>query len=87
MTSCGWPPETAVTVPCANPVGTAFSPAVLTAAITASGAKVVAMSMSSTGWPITALRTQPPTKRAQPDPPAASSAAITARVCGALSHD
>ena len=41
------------------------------------------MSMSATGWPVRVLRTQPPTNRAQPAPPAASSAAITARVSAA----
>ena len=49
------------------------------------GVSVVAMSMSPTGRPSRALRTQPPTKRAQSAPPAASRAAITARVAGCSS--
>ena len=66
------PPETAVTVPCASPVGTAFSFAAFSASITRSGVRVVAMSTSSIGRPTRALRTLPPTNRAQSTSPSAS---------------
>ncbi|MNE42859.1 hypothetical protein D3C80_1370090 [compost metagenome] len=68
------------------PVGTERRPAAFSAATTASGVRSVAISMSSMGAPIRALRTQPPTKRAQSEPPAAASAAMTARVAGAVSQ-
>lgn len=58
--------------------------AAASASITWSGVRVVAMSMSSMGLPIRVLRTQPPTNRAQPGPPRASRAAITAWVSGSV---
>ena len=82
--SKGWPPEIAVTVPCSIPVGTAFSPAAFSASVTAWGESTVAMSMSLTGRPIRVLRTQPPTKRAQSVPPAASRASSTAAALGSV---
>ncbi|MNY39025.1 hypothetical protein D3C86_1736880 [compost metagenome] len=84
--SNGWRSEIAVTVPCSIPVGTDRRPAAFKAATTASGVRMVAMSMSSMDAPIRALRTQPPTKRAQSAPPASASAAMTARVAGAVSQ-
>jgi hypothetical protein len=66
------------------PVGAARIPAASRRRVTSSGVSGVAMSMSSTGTPISALRTHPPTKRAAP--PFAISAAITARVAGAFTH-
>ena len=71
VTSKPRPATTAVTVPCASPVGTTFTPACCNAAITTSGASGVARSMSAsppprpaTVSPASASRTAPPTTRA-----------------------
>src|SRR5882724_4187514 len=79
VTSCATWDEITVTVPCANPVGTAARPAARAASITCSGSAGVAISISTTGRPSSALRTAPPTARAAK--PLAASASNTARVC------
>ena len=73
-----------MTVPWAMPVGTALSPAARARSMTASGRASVAMSMSATGRPRRALRTQPPTGSAWW--PAAVSAPQTAWVAGACNQ-
>ena len=74
----GRPAATTVMVPWSMPVGTGLRPAAFASATTASGRASVARSMSATGQPRRALRTQPPTKRMAWPP--ASIAAQTARV-------
>ena len=64
VTSNGRPSITTVTVPCSMPVGTALKPAASARRITSCGSAVVAMSMSPSGTPSSALRTAPPTTRA-----------------------
>jgi hypothetical protein len=68
-------------VPCSIPVGTGFSPAASASRITSAGTASVEMSMSVTGWPRSAFRTQPPTKNARCPP--RSSASKTACVASA----
>ena len=66
------------------PVGTTLMPFASSSAFALSGVSVVAMSMSLTFSPISALRTQPPAKRATP--PSAWSAPITALVSASFSQ-
>ena len=73
VTSNGRPSATTVTVPCSMPVGTALKPAASARRITSGGSAVVAMSISPSGSPSSALRTAPPTTRASS--PARSSTA------------
>ena len=62
--SCGAPPLTTVMVPWSIPVGIALRPAACASSITRSGCASVAMSISETGAPSSAFRTQPPTNSA-----------------------
>ena len=64
VTSNGKWSTTMVTVPCSMPVGCAVKPAARASRMVSSGSAVVAMSMSLTAVPISALRTEPPTTRA-----------------------
>src|SRR3546814_4600044 len=73
---------TAVTVPCASPVGTARIPAASRSSTTRSGGSGVARSISLTGRPASASRTQPPTNRTSA--PCAVSAARRFTVSSAL---
>ena len=75
---------TAVTVPWSMPLGTARMPALSKSSMTFCGESGVAMSMSRTGRLSTESRTHPPTNLTSV--PSAVSAAITARVAGAVIH-
>ena len=75
---------TAVTVPCAIPVGTALMPAFSNAAMIPSGRAGVARSISALGRPSSASRTHPPTNRASMQ--AACSASSRSRVAGSCNQ-
>jgi hypothetical protein len=59
--SIGPPASTAVTVPCAMPVGITLIPACCSRRIASSGASGVAISISLTAMPMIVSRTAPPT--------------------------
>ena len=82
--SNGRPSITAVTVPCARPVGTTRIAAARSRASTVSGGSGVARSMSETGRPDSRSRTTPPTSLAsgRADQIASSAASTPSRATG-----
>jgi hypothetical protein len=83
VTSTGLPADTAVTVPCAMPVGTALMPAARRRSTTSPGSSRVARSTSLTGRSSRVSRTAPPTKRVISPPP---SVLISSAMPGRLRH-